>query len=91
MLPIHFCWFVWLARNNVIFNDKKPSIHHISSLILPEANNLVRTLPVKPAVRRPLHIPLDRAVAWFDGASQLGGALCGAGGKIVINSHSSIY
>jgi ribonuclease HI len=33
---------------------------------------------------------MDRAVAWFDGASQQGGALCGAGGKLIINSHSSI-
>jgi ribonuclease HI len=29
-------------------------------------------------------------VAWFDGASQQGGALCGAGGEIVLNSHSCI-
>jgi ribonuclease HI len=37
-----------------------------------------------------LIIPTDRTVAWFDGASQKGGTLCGAGGKIVLNSHSSI-
>jgi ribonuclease HI len=35
-------------------------------------------------------IPLDRAVAWFDGASQQGGELCGAGGKLILNAHSSI-
>jgi len=49
------------------------------------------THQTNPSVRRPLHIPMDRVVAWFDGASQLGGTQCGAGGKININSHSSIH
>jgi ribonuclease HI len=89
MLPLHICWHVWLTRNTTLFNDKKPSISHVSSLILTEALKLTKP-SYKPAARRTLHIPLDRAVAWFDGASQLGGAICGAGGRIVLNSHSSI-
>jgi ribonuclease HI len=89
MLPLHICWHIWLTRNAALFNDKKPSIPHVSYLILTEANKITKP-HFKPAERRTLHIPLDRAVAWFDGASQHGGATCGAGGRIVLNSHSSI-
>jgi ribonuclease HI len=90
MLPIHICWHVWLSRNASIFNEKTPSILHIISLILPEENKFARSLQVKPTIQQPLFIPLDRAVTWFDRASQQGGALCGAGGKLILNSHSSI-
>jgi hypothetical protein len=91
MLPVHICWFVWKARNEALFNAKKPSILHTSSLILQAAHLSVKTLQSIPSIRRPLHIPVNRVVAWFDGASQSGGSLCGAGGHIKINSHSSIH
>jgi ribonuclease HI len=90
LLPLHLCWLIWLSRNAAIFNDKKSSFHFISSLILTEATNHGKTLQSKPPDRRPFHIPFDRAVAWFDGASQQGGALCGAGGKIALNPHTCI-
>jgi len=89
MLPLHICWQVWLSRNASIFTDKTPSSQHITSLILAEINFSARTIQVKP-VRQPRCIPLDRAVAWFDGASQQRGELCGAGRKVILNAHSSI-
>jgi hypothetical protein len=91
MLPVHICWFVWLARNeHSSMLRSLPSFTSALSFCRLQTN-LVRTFKSKPTVRRPLHIPVDRAVAWFDGASQLGGSLCGAGGQIKINSHSSIH
>jgi ribonuclease HI len=57
---------------------------------LTEAANLGKTLQPKTSDWQPFQIPVDRAVASFDGASQQGGALCGAGGKIALNPHTSI-
>jgi hypothetical protein len=37
LLPSHLCWLIWRSRNAAIFNDKKPSFHFITSLILAEA------------------------------------------------------
>jgi ribonuclease HI len=36
-----------------------------------------------------VHLPVDRAIAWFDGAAQQCGEKSGAGGKIMINSNTS--
>jgi hypothetical protein len=90
LLPSHLCWLIWLSRNAAIFNDKKSSFHFITSHILTEAANLGKKIQPKPPNRQPFQIPFDRVVAWFDGASQQGGALCGAGGKIALSTHSII-
>jgi len=49
-----------------------------------------KTPQIQPLIRHPFQFPTDRAVPWFDGASQQGGALCGAGGEIALNPHSCI-
>jgi ribonuclease HI len=90
LLPIHLCWQVWKTRNAAIFNEKMPSIHSVSTLLLAEANKSGKYLKAKPSLRQSFSIPIDRAVAWFDGASQQGGTLCGAGGKIALNPHTCI-
>jgi ribonuclease HI len=90
MLPVHLCWRVWKARNEAIFQERTPSIKRISNHFLAEASStstIVKTLPLS---RHTFVFPTDRTVAWFDGASQQGGALCGAGGKIVLNPHTCI-
>jgi ribonuclease HI len=78
-----------LARNAAIFEDKSPSIHLVTKFIL-----LAVDRPITPTKAQPNHkstttLPFDKAIAWFDGAAQLDGTLCGAGGYILINSHTS--
>jgi hypothetical protein len=86
---IHLCWRVWKARNEELFQEKTPSSFSITKHFLAEATSHRPVIKASPTSRPSLIIPTDRTVAWFDGASQQGGALCGAGGKIVLNSHSS--
>jgi ribonuclease HI len=90
MLPVHLCWQVWKARNEAIFKERTPSIQRISNHFLAEATNTSKIVKALPPFRHIFVFPTDRTVAWFDGASQQGGALCGAGGKIVLNPHTSI-
>jgi ribonuclease HI len=90
LLPIHLCWQVWKTRNAAIFNEKIPSIHTVTTILLTEANLSGNNLKAKPSLRQSFPIPIDRAVAWFDGASQQRGTLCGAGGKIILNHHTCI-
>jgi hypothetical protein len=90
LLPTHLCWLIWQSRNAAIFNNKKPSFHFITSHILAEAANHGISKKPKPPDRPPFQFPVDRVVAWFDGASQQGGTLCGAGGKIALSTHTII-
>ena len=62
----------------------------MSSFLLDEEAISGKTRLMLPSRRHKLTIPFDRAMAWFNGASQQGGALCGAGGKIVLNPHTCI-
>jgi hypothetical protein len=78
------------SRNAAIFEEKPPSIHRVANYILAEAADSGNKLKDLPPIRHKFAIPFDRAVAWFDGAAQQGGALCGAGEKIAVNSHTGI-
>jgi ribonuclease HI len=60
----------------------------VVNIILVEAAMQGNKLKDPPSHRHKLVIPLDRVVAWFDGAAQQGGSPCGAGGKIALNSHT---
>jgi ribonuclease HI len=88
LLPISLCWQIWKTRNEAIFEDKTPLVHRVANYIIAElASNRNQTSFTSPS--RPIFIvPHDRIVAWFDGAAQQSGSLCGAGGKLVLNSHT---
>jgi ribonuclease HI len=87
-LPAIVCWNVWLARNAAIFDDKPPPIYLVTNLIL---NAVVRPHPTIARTKRRsiTSLPFDKAIAWFDGATQLDGSRCGAGGHISINAQTS--
>jgi ribonuclease HI len=88
LLPITLCWRIWKTRNAAIFNEKTPSARSVANYIIAElVSNRNQTLKT-PTSRPVFKVPSDRIVAWFDGAAQQGGSLCGAGGKIVINSYT---
>ena len=90
LLPVHLCWQVWKASNEAIFQDRSPSLFRISNHFLAEASSSSLIVKASPSFRHSFVIPTDRTVAWFDGASQQGGDLCGARGEIVLNPHTSI-
>ena len=90
LLPVHLYWQVWKARNEAIFQDRSPSLFRISNHFLAEASSTSSIVNPPPSIRHTFVIPTDRKVAWFDGASQQGGNLCGAGRKIVLNPHTCI-
>jgi hypothetical protein len=62
----------------------------VSNHILAEVINSSKIVKALPPIRHKFVFPIDRAVALFDRASQQGGALCGAGGKIALNPHTCI-
>jgi ribonuclease HI len=88
LLPILLCWQVWKTRNAALFDEKSPSFHRVANFIIAEMASSRKQSPVTPPSRTFFKVPLDRVVAWFDGAAQQDGSLCGAGGKIVLNSHT---
>jgi hypothetical protein len=88
-LPATVCWNVWLTRNAAIFDDKPPSVNLVTKLILSTVNRPSIPTTAQKLCRSSTTLPFDKAIAWFDGAAQLDGSLCGAGGHIFINSHTS--
>jgi ribonuclease HI len=88
LLPIFLCWQVWKTRNAALFDEKSPSVHRVANFIIAEMVTSRKQTSITPPSRTFFKVPLDRVVAWFDGAAQQSGSLCGAGGKIVLNSHT---
>jgi ribonuclease HI len=81
-LPLIVCWFVWISRNKTIFENFPISIKSTCFLILGELNPVRLKKLSAPRSIQPLS-SMDGNIAWFDGASQISGSLCGAGGKIL--------
>jgi len=82
----HICWNIWLERNAVIFEGKKPSIQSVvikalGATKIPEVNmNTTSNQRVR------LDVPLEFSLACFDGAAQINGTCSGAGGIIKLSS-----
>eukprot|EP00253_Pinus_taeda_P006554 PITA_06554 len=78
-MPLLVCWVIWIARNQVIFQNKAPHWpvilrHTIADYeLLPEANpkNTIRT-------NRPLNLDKTKPCAFFDGFAQDTGCEGGA-------------
>jgi hypothetical protein len=76
------CWHIWLERNESLFEDSNPSIlaviYKTKALINKTSTQLKDKLPrdILSTYNR------DSALAWFDGAAQREGGLCGVGGVI---------
>eukprot|EP00253_Pinus_taeda_P023686 PITA_23686 len=87
--PIITCWYIWLARNRFIFDDKPAIWLHIISLITVAYN----TLPDPPqprnrSLRDPPHIDHSTPWAFFDGSAQQQG--CG-GGFLLFKNDQHFY
>jgi len=83
-LPTHICWNIWLDKNNSIFEDRPPSVQRIVYLALGSVGIMCKK-KIVPAPRiLSTFLLVDKVHAWFDGAAQQNGNLCGAGGVIKI-------
>jgi hypothetical protein len=75
-------WHIWHERKRVIFEDSSPSIldmiYKTKCLINRTNTHLKDRLPQVLMIT----YKTDLALAWFDGAMQRDGILCGAGGVI---------
>eukprot|EP00253_Pinus_taeda_P006389 PITA_06389 len=88
-LPIITCWYIWLARSWMIFDDKPPNWLHIISLITAAYHSLPNPpQPRNRSLRDPP--PIDRSTPWafFDGSAQQQG--CG-GGFLLYKNEQHFY
>ena len=88
-LPLIISWYVWLARNRSIFDNRPVCWPHIAACIVSEYNEMPK--PQQPRVRRPHAPPLinkNTPWAFFDGAANQQG--CG-GGFILFLSEQYFY
>jgi ribonuclease HI len=81
-LVAHLCWFIWIKQNKALFENHKPSIQAIFSKSIALQNFSSGPVKDKPPKSVLILYQLGDAFAWFDGASQVNGALGGAGGII---------
>jgi hypothetical protein len=79
MLPAIICWYVWLERNNVIFEGRIPSSFFVVCKVketLPYWATFEEVLPSNTSESE----SFSPTVSWFDGAADLNDHRCGAGG-----------
>jgi hypothetical protein len=82
MIVAYICWFIWLERNKAIFEETTPSIHSVIYKTLGFQKRFLASHKCGPP--RDILIPqhMNTTIAWFDGAAQLDGNQCGAGGVL---------
>eukprot|EP00253_Pinus_taeda_P019711 PITA_19711 len=87
-LPVITCWYIWLARNRMIFDDKPPNWPHIISLITAYNSLPDPPQPRNKSLRDPP--PIDHSTPWafFDGSAQQQG--CG-GGFLLFKNEQHFY
>jgi ribonuclease HI len=81
-LPLITSWFIWKERNLAIFEGKYPSVITVVFKILGALHkrlvvNKSQALRIKPFFRLQGY-----TLAFFDGAAEVGGLRCGAGGTL---------
>jgi ribonuclease HI len=82
VLPLLTSWFIWNERNLAIFEGKIPSV---IAVVIKTLNALHKRVEVtSPQVLRikPFFRLQGYTVAFFDGATKVGGSRCGAGGTL---------
>jgi ribonuclease HI len=88
-LPAYVCWFLWLERNNLLFNNESilPQVVAFKSVVFFNASVRPQKSNSQYRIKRPPQI--HQLVGWFDGASTADGSNSGAGGVFSLNANIS--
>jgi ribonuclease HI len=81
-LVVHLCWYVWIERNQVIFEDKSPSIWAVIYKTIRAQSPCTSSQSLSAIKWSLICQGIDHILSFFDGASILKGMNCGAGGVI---------
>jgi hypothetical protein len=81
-LPVLLCWYLWLERNKALFEGKPPTINSVVHPTLCLLTKFPSAVNVLPSRQSPIFRLSGYTLAFFDGASSAGGALCGTGGSL---------
>lgn len=90
-LPPFICWYVWIERNNFIFNNVLPSISAVICKSLGGAFTRWNNLHKKQKIQKhriKTVISKRLPTGWFDGAVHSNGLNCGTGGLIRVSKNS---
>jgi len=89
-LPSIICWFVWLERNNKVFENGVPSPTTMvyKTLGMYSNRNVVHSRQVNIKTKTKTHITEGLITWWFDGAAQSDGLQSGVGGLLRISKKS---
>jgi hypothetical protein len=85
------CWHTWNQRNASLFEDKIPSAWATAHKVLADLNSFSSV--IKPPILRQNQFwkLTGFSLAYFDGASIEGGAMCGAGGTIKLDNSQTYH
>jgi hypothetical protein len=84
------CWYIWLERNNVIFDEKSPSVSVVVYKTLGSLNRLPQSHNSASLRACSIIHKEGFTIACFDGAAISGGKLCGVGG-VIKSPESTVY
>jgi ribonuclease HI len=79
-LAVYACWHIWIERNFAVFEDRPPSVRRVFHKILAAfcwQPPSIKTFSPKACT---LEMAAGHTLICFDGAAQLDGRVCGAGG-----------
>eukprot|EP00253_Pinus_taeda_P027180 PITA_27180 len=89
-LPPVAGWFIWLARNRAIFDDRAISWYKVETSIISAYQEIPDPPPPRQRTIQPLpHIDRSTPWAFFDGAANQDG--CGGGFVLYINDHHRFF
>lgn len=90
-VPFLVSWRLWIARNDVLFEDKYVPSFQVAAQALSILHHFQKISKVPaPTVSRPPRNRRSRACGFFDGASQLNGENCSAGYVIILKGKCSL-
>jgi ribonuclease HI len=79
-LAIYACWYLWTERNFSIFEERPPSVRRVFHRILAAFSWQPTSIKTFPSSACNLDLTAGHTLVCFDGASQMDGSVCGAGG-----------